>query len=124
MTVNVLSARKAEQAEHRMAIGAGWSGEHDLVFTQANGQPLDPESVGQVFNRRVARCELPRIPFHGLRHSHVAHLIAAGEQPLLIARRLGHHSASFSLDRYGHLLQEAGEQAASAVGAMVYGSAQ
>jgi integrase len=71
----------------------------------------------------VARCEVPRIRFHDLRHTHVAHLIATGEQPLLIARRLGHASASFTLDRYGHLFEEAGSEAASAVAAMVDGSA-
>ncbi len=121
-TVSALRTEWKRQAEHRLAMGAGWSNEHDLVFVQPDGSPLDPESVGQVFNRRAARHGLPRIAFHGLRHSHVAHLIAAGESPHLIAQRLGHHSASFSLDRYGHLLDRAGSQAASAVAALIDGS--
>jgi integrase len=58
---------------------------------------------------------------HDLRHFHVAHLIAAGEQPLLIAKQLGHASAAFTLDRYGHLFDEAGAKAASAVALMVDG---
>lgn len=118
-TVAVLRTRRSQQAEHRLAVGAGWSNEHNLVFTEPDVRPLDPESVAQVFNRRVARFKLPRIRFHDLRHTHVAHLIAAGEQPLLIARRLGHASAAFTQDRYGHLFPEAGSQAASAVAAMV-----
>ena len=121
-TVAVLKARKSQQAEHRLATGTGWSNEHDLVFTEPDGSPLDPESVAQVFNRRVAKSGLPRIRFHDLRHSYVAALIAAGEQPLLIARRLGHASASFTLDKYGHLFPEADSQAASAVAAMVDGA--
>ncbi len=75
----VLKARQARQKEHKLAMGAGWSNDHDLVFTGPDGSPLDPESVAQVFNRRVARSGLPRIRFHDLRHTHVAHLIAAGE---------------------------------------------
>ena len=74
-----------------------------------------------MFDRRVARAQLQRIRFHDLRHTHVAHLIEAGEQPLLIARRLGHASSPFTMDRYGHLFEDAGSQAASAVAAMVDG---
>jgi integrase len=49
-------------------------------------------------------------------------LVAAGEQPLLIARRVGHASSSFTMDRYGHLFETADSQAASAVAAMVDGA--
>jgi integrase len=122
MTVVVLRTRRKQQLEHRLAMGPGWSNEHDLVFTQPDGRPLDPESVAKVFARRVARSGLSRIRFHDLRHTHVAHLIATGEQPLLIARRLGHASAAFTQDRYGHLFEQAGSQAAGAVAAMVDGS--
>lgn len=119
-TVTVLKAQRARQSAERLAIGAGYR-DHDLVFAEVDGTPLDPESVACTFNRRVARSGLPRIRFHDLRHTHVAHLIAAAEQPLLIARRLGHASAAFTQDRYGHLFEQAGSQAASAVAAMVDG---
>ena len=101
-------------------VGAGYR-DYDLVFARPDGEPLDPASVAKVFDRRVARSRLPRIRFHDLRHTHVAHLIAAGEQPLLIARRLGHASSSFTMDRYGHLFEDAGSTAAAAVAAMVDG---
>jgi integrase len=119
-TAAVVRAQRARQAEHRLILGGTYE-DHDLVFAHVDGTPLDPESVAKVFDRRVARSGLPRIRFHDLRHSHVAHLIAAGEQPLLIARRLGHASASFTMDRYGHLFEDAGSTAAAAVAAMVDG---
>lgn len=122
-TVAALRSVSKRQKEQRLALGPGWNNEHDLVFTQPDGSPLDPESVAKVFDRRVARAGVKRIRFHDLRHTHVAHLIAAKEQPLLIARRLGHASAAFTQDRYGHLFEQAGSQAASAVAAMVDGSA-
>lgn len=121
-TVATLRARRRQQAEHRLAMGAGWANDHDLVFTEPDGRPLDPESVSQVFNRRVTRSGLPRIRFHDLRHTHCAHLIEAGEQLLLITRRLGHASVAFTQDKYGHLFEDAGLQAASAVAAMVDGA--
>jgi integrase len=120
-TVSVLRTQRKRQAEYRLLVGAGWSNDHDLVFTDPAGRPLDPESVAKVFDRRVARLGLPRIRFHDLRHSHVAHLIAAKQQPLKIAKRLGHASAAFTQDRYGHLFEDADSQAAAAVAAMVDG---
>ena len=121
VTVSVLKVQQRRQKEQRILLGAGWT-DSGLVFTEVDGRPLDPESVAKVFDRRVARSGLPRVRFHDLRHTHVAHLIAAGEQPLLIARRLGHASSSFTMDRYGHLFEDAGSQAASAVAAMVDGA--
>jgi integrase len=121
-TVAVLRTQRARQASERLLMGVGWKNPHDLVFTAADGSPLDPESVARLFSRRVARAGLKQIRFHDLRHSHAAHLIAAGEQPLLISKRLGHASAAFTMDRYGHLFEGAGRQAASAVAAMVDGT--
>jgi integrase len=118
-TVAVLKGRRKAQAADRLKMGGGWQDQLGLVFSEPDGSPQDPESVAKVFDRRVARCGVPRIRFHDLRHTHVALLIAAGEQPLLVSRRLGHASASFTLDRYGHLFEEAGSQAAAAVAALV-----
>ncbi len=56
------------------------------------------------------------------RHTDVAHLIAAKEQPLVVAKRLGHPSAVLTMDRFGHLFDDAGSQAAGAVAAMVDGA--
>ena len=121
-TVATLRAQWKRQAEQKLAVGAGCFNEEGLVFTEPDGRPLDPESVAKTFTRRVARSGLTRIRFHDLRHTHVAHLIAAGEQPLLIAKRLGHASAALTQDRYRHLFDDAGSQAASAVAAMVDGA--
>ena len=121
VTVAVLRTQKRRQTEQRLLLGAGWT-DSGLVFTEPDGRLLDPESVAKTFGRRVERAKLPRLRFHDLRHTHVAHLIAAGEQPLLIARRLGHASAAFTQDRYGHLFEDAGSQAAAAVAAMVDGA--
>ncbi|MDP9441691.1 MAG: site-specific integrase [Actinomycetota bacterium] len=87
-----------------------------VVFVDDQGQPFHPEFVPRAFSRLVRRSGLPRIRFHDLRHSHVAHLIEAGVDPLTISRRIGHASVAFTLDRYGHLFDQAGATAARAVG--------
>lgn len=91
----------------------------DLVFAQPDGSPLHPDRVSAVFDGLVARSGLRRIRLHDLRHTHAAHLIAAGVDSLTISRRLGHASVSFTLDRYGHLMPDAGANAATAVAALL-----
>ena len=121
-TVAVLKAQEIRQKEQRLLVGAGWSNQRGLVFTQPDGTPVDPESVAKVFARRVARAKLPQLRFHDLRHSHVAHLIASDAPLLAISKRLGHSSVSFTMDRYGHLAADADSEAANAVAGLVYGT--
>ena len=42
---------------------------------------------------------------YDLRHAFASLLIAAGKNPLYIARQMGHYSAGFCLDTYGHLME-------------------
>ena len=122
-TVAVLRAHERRQKEQRLLVGAGWrNAGRDLCFTEADGSPVDPESVAKVFARRVARFGLPPLRFHDLQHSHVAHLIASDAPLLAISKRLGHSSVSFTMDRYGHLAADAGSEAANAVAGLVYGT--
>jgi integrase len=53
---------------------------------------------------RAAGLEARGITPHGLRHSHVAWLIAAGTPLTAIQRRLGHKSITVTSDTYGGLL--------------------
>jgi len=52
---------------------------------------------------------------HDLRHTHVALLIAAGEDPYVISQRLGHASIRTTYDIYGHLFEGRDRQAADAL---------
>lgn len=86
-TVAVLRSHRTRQVEMRLAVGAGYRDDLDLVFAGVDGSPLHPEAVSKRFDRLVRASGEPRIRFHGLRHSHCAHLIAAGRNPKEISRR-------------------------------------
>ena len=62
-----------------------------------------------------------KIRLHDLRHTHVAHLIATGAHVKVISERVGHASTSFTMDRYGHLMEGQQGEAANAVGRLVDG---
>lgn len=120
-TVRVLSRWRTHQLEERMMLGLGERAV--LVFTQPDGSPLRPDSgISAAFGRLLADVDLPRIRFHDLRHTHCAHLIASGADLKAVATRLGHASASFTLDRYGHLLPGQQAEAAARVAKMVDGN--
>jgi integrase len=107
------------QLEQRLAAGSAWQ-DRGFVFTRADGEPLRPDWVGHRFERLAADARLPRLTFHGLRHSHATALIAAGEHVKVVSERLGHYSSAFMLDTYASVLKgmqrDAVERLAAVVG--------
>ena len=79
-----------------------------FVFTGPEGGPLRvPTWRRRHWAKAVEAAGLEPLRPHDLRHTAVALWIASGAGPLEVSRRAGHSSASFTLDRYGHLFPEA-----------------
>lgn len=89
----------------------------DRVFTGDLGEPLRPNSVGQAVRRLVRLADVPVIRLHDLRHTHASHLLRAGVNVKVVSERLGHASASYTLDMYGHVMP--GQQAEAAAAALL-----
>src|SRR5215211_5802412 len=87
-------------------IAAGRA-ETDLLFVGAQGATLRPGNLRyRVMIPAAERAGVPWARFHTLRHTCAALLIDAGASALRLQRWMGHHSAAFTLDTYGHLLQD------------------
>ncbi|HEX9643178.1 MAG TPA: tyrosine-type recombinase/integrase [Acidimicrobiia bacterium] len=103
-------------ADELAAHLAAHSGDDGLVFTAPEGGRL---RLG-LFRRRIwypaVRDSVgePMRP-HDLRHTHVALLIAAGEDPYVISQRLGHASIRTTYGVYGHLFEGRDRDAADAL---------
>jgi integrase len=65
--------------------------------------PYTQSIVGIYFRKELSHIDVPYIRIHDIRHSHASLLIELGENPVLIAERLGHKSVQMTLDRYSHL---------------------
>jgi integrase len=100
-----LRALKQEQDAAKALLGDCYE-DHNLVFAQRNGKPLwMTMTVAEDFRRVLKKCKLDtRMRIHDLRHSAASILAALGVDAVTISRILGHHSAGFTLSRYGHLL--------------------
>lgn len=107
-----LREHRTRQRERRLALGPQWR-EADLVFTNEIGGPIDPMNLYHRFVALIAKAGVPRIPFHGLRHTHAILLMKHGVHPKVVAERLGHADITLMLSTYSHVLPQMQQQAAA-----------
>ncbi len=76
------------------------------VFASSVGTLLDPDNLAErILAPACAEAGVEWAGFHTFRHTAASRLFAAGRNPVQVQRWLGHHSASFTLDTYVHLLE-------------------
>jgi len=76
-----------------------------LVFPGADGGMFSRSNMKRAWRRTLKKTGVRRIRPYDLRHTFASLLITAGKNPLYIARQMGHYSAGFTLDTYGHLME-------------------
>jgi integrase len=69
----------------------------------------------------IGRAGLLGVTFHGLRHSFVAILVAAGCNVREVSEWAGHHNVAFTLTRYGGLFEDGSDEAVSRLDALLSG---
>lgn len=109
--LEILAVHCEKQETERTLAGKVWTN-YDLVFTSEVGTPVDPDNLKRVRYELMERAGVPRIRLHDLRHLHASLMIKGGADPKLLADRLGHARASFTLDVYTHLFDEQRQAAA------------
>ena len=78
----------------------------------------------RVWKPAVIRAGIPSITFHGLRHSFVAILVAAGCNVREVSEWAGHNSVAFTLTRYGGLFEDGSEAAVDRLDALLGGGSK
>ncbi|HEV7194460.1 MAG TPA: site-specific integrase, partial [Pedococcus sp.] len=86
-----------------------------LVFRNVRGGPLRRSAFWTEWRRVTTAAGLPAIRFHELRHYYASLLIRHGESVKTVQARLGHASASETLDTYSHLWPDSDERTRDAV---------
>ena len=90
-----------------------------LVFTAPAGGPLFRAWGQKVLQPAVCSAGLPGITFHGLRHSFVAIMVAAGCNVREVSEWAGHNSVAFTLTRYGGLFEDGTDEAIDRLDALL-----
>lgn len=102
--MDLLRKRKVEQELERLAAHDLWNEDiPNLVFENATGGHLTHTTIRKHFKRIVAQIGMPEERFHDLRHSFAVASIQNGDDVKTVQENLGHHSAAFTLDVYGHV---------------------
>jgi integrase len=73
------------------------------------------------FERAQRGVGLPRLTFHGLRHTSATLMLLNGEHPKVVSERLGHSSVAITLDLYSHVLEGMQEAAADRLNTLIAG---
>jgi integrase len=99
------------------ALAAFPAGSDGFVFTTETGKPIRRTAFSAQVWRPAARAAAlpPSETFHGLRHHYASLLIRHGESVKTVQARLGHASASETLDTYSHLWPDSDDRTREAV---------
>lgn len=101
----VLKKHRAKQAEMRLRVGELWQ-DSNFVFTDETGHHLSPHTVYHNYKRIVDSIGIPAARFHDLRHSYAVAALQSGDDIKTVQQNLGHHTAAFTLDVYGHVTEQ------------------
>lgn len=110
--MQVLKHHKAKQAEQRLLAGELWE-DSGLVFTNELGHHLAIHTVYKDFKAVVASIGRPDARFHDLRHSYAVAAIRSGDDIKTVQGNLGHATAAFTLDVYGHVTDQMKRESAA-----------
>ena len=113
--IDLLQKHKIKQQQQRLAAGELWQGFDNLeeqetafVFCDDLGQHLKQDTVRTDFKEL---CPDSRV--HDLRHTFAVNSLQAGDDFKAVSESLGHATAAFTLDVYGHVSDEMRKQHAA-----------
>ena len=107
--MQLLRQRQEQQRKQRLEAGEAWEEWHDaqvkgsLVFTTLTGSYLSPQTVYNHFKVMAAKLGVPNARVHDLRHTFAVLSLENGDDIKTVQGNLGHATAAFTLDVYGHV---------------------
>lgn len=111
--IATLKKQQARQAEMKLKAGAVWNNEYNLIFTQEDGRPYYQWKIAKNFQSLLSDAGLEGVRFHDLRHTYAVNAIRAGDDIKTIQGNLGHTTAAFTLDKYGHFTERMKQDSAN-----------
>jgi integrase len=118
-----LRTHRSRQLESRLKLGAAYS-QLDLVFATDIGTPIHYRNLTNRHYVKIleaAGLSDQGFVLYSLRHTCATLLLSAGENPKVVAERLGHSSVKTTLDTYSHVLPDMQENATAKLDAILYG---
>jgi len=119
ITIEELKRHRNRQAEKFFKLGFR-PGNDDLVFLSIHADGTvgarKPRALTKAFSSFIETVDVSQITLHGLRHTHITHLLMDGEPVNVVSKRADHSTVSITLDVYGHVLKENQRELADSYG--------
>lgn len=103
--MTALRKQRARQSEMQLRAGQLWDNPHGLVFTGDVGGPMSHSGTDKRFRALCAAAGLEGVRFHDCRHTYAVNAIRAGDDIKTVQSNMGHATAAFTLDKYGHFTE-------------------
>lgn len=111
--MDILSRVRREQNENAAHVGKYWKNEFDLVFTDTSGKYITPANALKHFKKAVTKIGRADARFHDMRHTYAVTSLQEGDDVKTVQQNLGHATASFTLDVYGHVSDKMNRESAA-----------
>ena len=118
--MQLLRQRESQQLEQRLQAGElwqGWKNERErktaLVFTTALGANLSPQTVYNHAKKVLEAIGAGDRCVHDLRHTYAVLSLQNGDDVKTVQGNLGHATAAFTLDVYGHVSEKMKEDSSA-----------
>jgi len=118
--MDTLRAERVNQACLKLKAGEAWIGwkseaerKTALVFTDSLGKCLTPTTVRRHYKLMVEKIGAPESRVHDLRHTFAVLSLQNGDDYKTVQNNLGHATASFTLNVYGHISEKMRNDSAS-----------
>lgn len=122
--MDLLVEQRAIQNRWILRAGEVWENPDNLVFTNEVGRHVFRDNVYEHCKRTGRQIGLPNLRFHDLRHSYAVASLRAGDDIKTVQSNLGHHTAAFTLDVYGHATDQMKQESADRMDKFIEGLAK
>ena len=94
-----------------------------LVFTTDIGLNLSPQTLYNHYKKLAVQIGAPKSRVHDLRHTFAVLSLQNGDDVKTVQENLGHATAAFTLDVYGHVSERMKDESAARMEAYIGGLA-
>ena len=117
--IELFAAQRNKQTLMMLDAGKAWEN-NNLIFTNPTGGYLSYRTVYDCFKRVVKKIGFPNTRFHDLRHTYAVVAIKSGDDIKTVQENLGHATAAFTLDIYGHVTEQMKHASADRMEAFIH----
>jgi len=101
--MDLLRQQQQRQYDMMKIADCAWHNPDNLVFTNEMGGHLVHVTVYKAYKSIMKEIGIPNTRFHDLRHTFAVVSLENGDDVKTVQENLGHATASFTLDVYGHV---------------------